>query len=99
MALLRSPLQAKLEFKMVEVRATVDAKVKRGQASWNYIYLTLAFALTFEGTIIQMIPFPFPFNVVVYALAFVGTCCLFLLSGGFQNRLIGWKASYEDKAR
>jgi archaellum biogenesis protein FlaJ (TadC family) len=80
-------------------RDEFNAQVKQGREGWNYIYITLAFTLTFVGTVIQMVPISFPYNLIFYALAFAGTCCLFLLSGRFQRWLIGLKISYEEKFR
>ena len=42
-------------------------KVKRANESWTYIYVVLGFALSIEGTIIQMFdPIKFPWNVLLY---------------------------------
>jgi hypothetical protein len=83
----------------VRTRDEFNVQVKQGREGWNYIYITLAFTLTFVGTLIQMLPIWFPYNLIFYALAFIGTCCLFLLSGRFQRRLISLKISYEEKFR
>jgi hypothetical protein len=76
---------------------SADMTVRRGEKSWNYIYVALGFVLTFEGTIITMIPLRFPFNVLLYILMMINTSALFLLSGWFQNKLLGWKAGYEGR--
>jgi hypothetical protein len=78
---------------------TVDAKVKRGSESWTYIYITLGFALSIEGTIIGMTPLVFPWNVTVYALVAIVTGWFWIESGWFQNKLIGLKSRHEDKLR
>lgn len=81
-------------------QAFVSKRVKRGEKSWNYIYIALAFVLSFEGTFIQMItPLLWPYNVIAYVIVFVLTCWLFLSNGWFQNKLIGIKTKYEDTAR
>jgi hypothetical protein len=85
---------------MIVSSVGVSMTVKRGPESWAYIYITLGFALSIEGTIISMIaPLMFPWNVLVYAAIGAGTFALFLNSGRFQNWLLSWKAAYEQKAR
>ncbi len=79
---------------------TVSAKVKQGSEGWTYIYIFLALSLTIEGTIIQMItPLPWPFNLMTYAAVSVITGWLFIFSGWFQKKLIGFKISSEDVFR
>ncbi len=74
-------------------------KVTRAQASWNYIYIMLGFALSIEGSIIQMIDvIRFPVNVIAFLLIAGVTAYIFLFSGRFQNKLIGWRR-YEDEPR
>ena len=74
--------------------------VKRASDSWTYIYVVLGFALSIEGTIIQMIDvIKFPSKLIVYFVVGGVTVFKFLFSGSFQNRLIGWKASYENVER
>ena len=79
---------------------TADADVIRGRQSWDYFYVALAFALTLEGETIQMIaPLIFPWNVIAYAALGTLTFWLFLFNGWFQNKLIGLKSRYEERAR
>jgi hypothetical protein len=79
---------------------TVDEKVTRRPESWTFIYVVLGFALTIEGTIVQMIePMRFPCNVVVYVGLMALTFWLFICNGPFQNKLLGMKQRYEDKPR
>ena len=79
---------------------TDDAKVRRGSNSWIFIYVALGFALLIEGKIVQMIePLRFPGGLAVYAALSVVTFWLFICNGWFQNKLIGLKNRYEDKAR
>ncbi len=77
-----------------------DAKIKRGPASWAYIYVALGFALAIEGTIIQMItPLIFPWNFIIFSVLGIITFWLFINNGWFQDKLIGIKSRYEDKPR
>jgi hypothetical protein len=41
----------------------------------------------------------FPYNVLLYVVTGAGLVWLFLFNGWFQNKLIGWKNSYENSAR
>jgi len=79
---------------------SVSASVKRGPESWTFIYVFLGFALSIEGTTIGLIaPLVFPWNVVVYAIVAAVTFWLFIESGKFQDKLIGMKNRYENRAR
>jgi hypothetical protein len=71
--------------------------VKRGQESWQYIYIALGFAVTFEGTIIQLAPIPFPWNLLLFLFSGFVTGWLFLFNSWVHNKLIGFKAKYEDR--
>jgi len=77
---------------------TTDAKVRRGAESWAYIYIVLGFALTIEGTLIDM-AWHYPWNLLTYLIVGALTLWLFLFNGWFQNKLIGIKARYEATAR
>jgi hypothetical protein len=79
---------------------SVTANVKRGPQSWAYIYVALGFVLSIEGTAIGMItPLAFPWNLVTYAVLGSITFWLFIGNGWFQNKLLGLKNQYEEKAR
>jgi hypothetical protein len=78
----------------------MNPKVTRGPEGWAYIYIALGFALSIEATIVQMIdPLHFPWNLAAYAVIALSTAWLFLSSGWFHNKLIGWKDRYEGKSR
>ena len=77
---------------------TLEAKIRRGPESWAYIYIALGFALTIEGTTIDM-ALSFPWNLLSYLVVGALTVWLFLFNGWFQNKLIGIKAKYEAAAR
>ena len=78
----------------------VEAKVIRGEQSWNFIYIALGFALAIEGTVIQMFtPLTFPYNLLLYAFGATATGWLFICHGRFQNKLIALKLSYESRPR
>jgi hypothetical protein len=77
-----------------------EPTVIRGEKSWNFIYIALGFALTIEGTVIQMFtPLTFPCNLLLYALGAAATAWLFICNGRFQNRLITMKKTYESRPR
>jgi hypothetical protein len=80
--------------------ARMTGAVKRGPESWQYIYTTLGFTLTIEAGVVALIaPLRWPWNLIIYAITFVVTAHLLLFNGWFQNKLIGWKGRYEDRAR
>ena len=82
------------------MRVKIDTTVKRGQDSWLYVYIILGFTLTIEGSVVQMITcLKFPWNLVTYGAVSAVTFWLFLFNGWFQNKLIGFRIKYEDKAR
>lgn len=79
---------------------TANAGIIRGPESWTYLYIVFGFALSIEGTIIQMwTPLLFPYNLIFYALVAAVTFWLVILNGRFQTVLFSWKGSYESKAR
>jgi hypothetical protein len=79
---------------------TVSATVTRGPASWAFIYIALGFAISIEGTAISLItPLRFPWNLILYAVIGAATFWTFINNGEFQNKLLAWKAQYEQKAR
>jgi hypothetical protein len=82
---------------MVKAMAAARAEVKRGSESWNYIYIFLGFALTIEGTIIQMLQLDAVSSLILYAAFGALTFYLFICDGWFQNKLAGWKNSYEER--
>jgi hypothetical protein len=72
----------------------------RGQPSWAFIYIALGFALTIEGTIIQMIePLNFPWNVIAYIVVGAIPWWLFIENNEFQTKLLAFKTNYENRAR
>ncbi|MGH9806244.1 MAG: hypothetical protein ACRD9W_03115 [Terriglobia bacterium] len=83
---------------MAKATDAVDGTVRRGPVSWAYIYMALGFALTIEGTVIDMAAH-YPWNLIAYAVLGVITFWLFIFNGWFQNKLIGMKSRYEDRAR
>jgi hypothetical protein len=82
----------------IESSDTVDATVQRGQASWTYIYITLGFAISIEGTIAGMIPI-FPWNIILYLIVAALTGWFWIKTDWLHEKLIGLKNRYEAKAR
>lgn len=82
-----------------EAKATAEmtATVKRGTVSWSYFYTLLGFALTIETGIASM--FNLPWALVALLLVAAVTIYLILFNGWFQNKLLGWKARYENAER
>jgi hypothetical protein len=79
---------------------TIDAAVRRGPASWAYIYTVLGFAVTIESTVISMItPLRFPWNIPVFIVLAAITVRLFIYNGWVHNKLIGLKNAYENEPR
>lgn len=78
---------------------SLDLKVGRGPDSWTYIYVVLGFTLSIGGTIIQMTPLVFPWNLAIFLVFGVIAFWLFIFNGKFQSKLIGLKLDYENKTR
>jgi hypothetical protein len=76
---------------------SVENRIKRGPISWDYFYTLLGFALTIETGVCSMLPRPHGF--VVLLLSAAPTIHLVLFNRWFQQKLIGWKARYEDAER
>ena len=88
------------ELMRIKMKVGIEAKTIRGVESWTFIYIALGFALSIEGTLLQMIePLRFPYNIMAYLAVMAATFWLFILNGWFQNKLIGAKNRYESKAR
>jgi hypothetical protein len=83
----------------VSMSDSVQTSIKRSKDSWNYIYIALGFTLSIEGTIVSMSPLLWPCNVLLYLLLSLVTILIFLESGWFQNKLIGFKIMVEEKFR
>jgi len=78
----------------------VTAEIRRGPGSWPFFYIVLGFALSIEGTCLQMIePLRFPYNIICYGALMAGTFWLFICNAWFHGKLIGIKGRYENKAR
>ena len=78
----------------------VQMTIKRGPDSWAYIYIALGFAVSIEGTIIQMVaPLLFPWNVGLYIAIAAVTIWAFLDNRWLQNKLVGMKLRFEEKER
>jgi hypothetical protein len=79
--------------------AKAELTIRRGQESWNYIYIALGFSLSLEGTIIQLIMIRWPYNLIIYIVVAIITGYLFLFSGRMQNLLFGIRQKYESAPR
>jgi hypothetical protein len=76
---------------------TMVATVKRGSTSWGYFYTLLGFALTIETGVGSM--FSLPWSLIGFLIVGATTIHLVLFNGWFQNKVLGWKARYEDSER
>lgn len=83
----------------MKVSAAISKTVKRGPESWSFIYITLGFMLTIEGTVVAMLNLQLPWNLLTYAGLSAVTFWLWMCTGSFQNKLIGWKNDYEGRER
>ena len=84
----------------LKVEAKATPSVIRGEKSWTFLYVALGFALSIEGTIIQMIDrLQFPWNLILYGVVGGITVWLLIFNGYSQNKLLAWKQNYESKAR
>jgi hypothetical protein len=75
------------------------ADVLRGALTWNYFYVLFGFALSIEGTFIQMLPVPFPWNIVMFLGTGWITYRLVFHNGRCQDELIKWKNAIENTPR
>jgi hypothetical protein len=84
----------------MQMSESVEAKIRRGEKSWVYIYTLLGFALTIETGVMGLIkPLQWPWNLTTLIVVAAATIWLFLDCGWFQNKLIGIKVRNEDKLR
>lgn len=84
----------------VSANVTVNPKTKRGQESWGYIWMLLAFVVGLEAAIIAfMASLAFPRNALVFVVVVALTVWWFLQSGWLHNQLFRFKDWYESKLR
>lgn len=84
----------------MKLTATESHTVTRGPDSWAYIYIVLGFAIAIEASVIaQVEPLKFPWNLIAFLLVAGITTWALLTTGWLQNKLIGLKLKYENKAR
>jgi hypothetical protein len=79
------------------LKATLQAI--RGPISWGYFYILLGFAISIEGTIIQMTPLRFPWNILLFLTIGCTTGYLILGNGWCQDKLVGLKERIENTPR
>lgn len=78
--------------KMFEIRS------KRGKESWNFIYIWLGIVISIFGTFLGFIDnLPGLTRLIIFSIGLIIIFVSFLLSGYFQNKLIGMKIKIEDK--
>lgn len=66
----------------VNISEKLEAKAIRGGKSWNFIYIGLGFALSIEGTFIQMITrLAFPWSILLYVAVASVTFWFFIRNG------------------
>jgi hypothetical protein len=74
----------------------VDEEVIRGLESWNYLYIVLGFALTIEGTLVQMATsWPYDFILYVALIALIALTTWVFLFTPFRGTLFRMKRKYE----
>jgi hypothetical protein len=84
----------------MRVKDSYTASVKRGSQDWAYFYTVLAFALGIEGAIIGMLaPLAFYWKLLSYIFVGSVTGVLVLCNGRVHDKLLAFKASYENKWR
>jgi hypothetical protein len=75
------------------------ADILTGPMTWSYFYVLFGFALSIEGTLIQMIPLQFPWNIVTFVVISGITCYLVLFSGSCRDKIVELKGWIENKHR
>jgi cytochrome b subunit of formate dehydrogenase len=84
----------------MRVTDDLEGKIRRGPVAWTFIYVALGFALSIEGTFLQMIePLRFPWNLVAYVALMAVTIWLFTSNRWFHEKLVEIKDRMENKAR
>jgi hypothetical protein len=76
-----------------------DMKIRRGGASWAYLYVAFGFAITLEGIVFQLLtpPLKFPANILGFVLSAGLTVYYFIFDGRFINRVFTLKQWYENR--
>ena len=80
----------------------LDVQMIRGGDSWTYFTVVLGIAVAIESAIVGMTPsswLPFPLNVLTFLVLVGLTIWRFIESEWLHDKLLGFKARYEGKAR
>lgn len=84
---------------MARATAKAQMQIRRAEKSWTYIYVFLGFLLTIEGNILALAQLDRVWGLSLYFVIGALTVYLFLENAWFQNKLTGWRNSYENKWR
>jgi hypothetical protein len=73
--------------------------VKRGKETWNYIYIMLGFAISIEGSVVQMLQMSPLWSIGSYLVIATITTWSFLDNRWVHDKLVRLKNRYEEKER
>ncbi len=77
-------------------RLTAEVKVKRGEKSWNFIYLVFVFIWTITVSIISIIPTDWLYKTTIILIVTLILSWLCFFNPWFQNKILGLKIKLEE---
>ena len=83
----------------VEMKSTLEMKIKRGKESWAFIYLVFGILVALALFVINTIPVSWGYKIVIFLVAVFVLIWLCLSNAWFQNKIIGLKIKIEETWR
>ncbi|UZE92938.1 MAG: hypothetical protein IB617_02150 [Candidatus Nealsonbacteria bacterium] len=83
----------------VNVKSSIQMRMKRGEKSWNYIYYTFSVLLAVFSFIIGIGNIWWVYKVFIFIIGAFFLYWLCFCSAWFQNKIIGFKIKLENTWR
>jgi len=90
----------KLQFEVkTEAKPSLETKIKRGEKSWNFIYILYGLTLAIITFFISILPLDWIHKLIIFVVTVPILTWLFLFNAWFQNKIIGFKIKIEETWR
>ena len=82
-----------------EAKPSLEKEIKRGEKSWNFIYILYGLILSIITFFISILPFDWFHKLIIFVVIVLILTWLFLFNAWFQNKIIGFKIKIEEAWR